>query len=65
MRTSGCGLADGEKKLGKTAAVFPFPAPGGNFDAVDDDLAIAFRASFFVSETAGLQRHGSGRGLWA
>ena len=55
----GRGLADGEKKLGKTAAVFPFPAPGGNFDAVDDDLAIAFLRELFRLRNGGLQRHGA------
>ena len=54
-----CGLADGEKKLGKTAAVFPFPAPGGNFDAVDDDLTVALAGETLCFLHGGLQRHGA------
>ena len=55
----GSGLTDGEQELGQAAAIFPFPAPGGNFDAVDDDFAIAFLRELFRFLHGGLQRHGA------
>ena len=51
--------AERRQQLPQAAAVLPLPAPGGDLDAVDDDLAVALGGKALRLLHRGLQRHGA------
>ena len=53
------GGADRREQVAQDGPVFPFLPPGGNFDAVNDDLTIALGGELLRLGDGSVQRHGA------